>query len=80
MMLTAEHSISEFLNQLTTIQWEWLLATIILAVKMLNNSVAIWISVPANRNSERLNRNTEYATRYRKPARGAEHRALNAEP
>ncbi|MEE4265517.1 MAG: hypothetical protein V2I56_22710 [Desulfobacteraceae bacterium] len=34
-MLAMEYSIREFFNQLTTISWEWLLATTIVIGKML---------------------------------------------
>jgi hypothetical protein len=39
-MLAIEYSTREFFNMLITVQWEWLLATIILTGKLLTSRLA----------------------------------------
>ena len=58
-MLAIEYSTREFFNMLITVQWEWLLATIILTGKLLTSRLA--------RTMERATRNTERATRNSQP-------------
>ena len=68
-MIAIDNSMREFIHQLTNVQWEWLLATLILSGKLLK----LWQT--HNKPAQ-----TKRATRYWKPAHGSEHRTLNPKP
>jgi len=61
-MLAIDYSTREFFNTLITVQWEWLLATIILTGKLIKSRLDR-TAQPETRNPERATRNPQRATR-----------------
>ncbi len=82
-MLAMEYSTREFLNTLSSVRWEWLLATIILTGKLLSSRLESRSHI-AKTNDELLlsiktvTRNAQLATRNAQPeTRNAQHETRN---
>jgi len=61
-MLAIDYSTREFFNTLITVQWEWLLATIILTGKLIKSRLACY-ELSRVESRTRVSRNAQRATR-----------------